>query len=381
MFPPVFSSGKGEMADEKSRYYARLFWLQSAARDILYGERVGACCRVSIPGRNVQVWGRTDIRRAKYRNVIRCANVWQCPVCANHITSHRRDELQTVISTLDACIPVMISFTVSHHSHDRLDTLIEILAEAWRGMTTCKCFTAYRKDNTTRGHVRSVEVTWGKANGWHPHYHALFFLQEPNRIAGFYADIRTLWAEHVDKAGGSSTWEHGCSLTVCDESIAAYVAKWGHEPSEDTLPQLTRWGKAQELTRGPMKQAEKGRYTPFEMLEEYLMARNEGPAYWGRLYRVYAEAMKGQRQLTWSRTPDLRKAAGLRDEKTEAEVVEGEEAGYILLAQMDAEQWGAVLWAGMRGVILDCCARGDVTMAYDVIEDCCREHLKAVVVD
>jgi len=369
------------MSDEKGRYYARLFWLQSAARDILYGERVGACCRVSIPGRNVQVWGRTDIKRAKYRNVIRCANVWQCPVCANHITSHRRDELQTVISTLDLCLPVMISFTISHQNTDALSDSIDVLSEAWRSMTQCKCFGEYRRDKTTKGHVRSLEVTWGKANGWHPHYHALFFMPDTNRIAGFYNDIRTMWAEAVDKAGGSSTWEHGCNLTVCDNSIAAYVAKWGHEPKEETLPQLTRWGKAQELTRGPMKTAEKGRYTPFEMLEEYLIARDNGPAYWGRLYRVYAEAMKGQRQLTWSRKPDLRMAAGLKDEKTEAEVVEGEEAGYVLLAQLDTEQWGAILWAGMRGVILDCCARGDTTMAMNIVDDCCREHIKSIKVD
>lgn len=369
------------MSNETGRYYARLFWLQSAARDILQGERVGACCRVSIPGRNVQVWGRVDIRKAKYRNVIRCSDVWKCPVCANHITAHRRDELQTVISTLDLTLPIMISFTIRHHNTDRLDDSMHILSEAWRSMTSCKCFTEYRKDKVTKGHVRSLEVTWGKANGWHPHYHALFFMNNPSNIAGFYADIRTLWSEHVAKAGGSTSWEHACVLTVTDNSVASYVAKWGHNPSSDTLPQLSRWGKAQEMTRGPMKDGEKGRYSPFEMLEEYLMGQNPSPAYWGKLYRTYAEAMRGQRQLTWSRTPDLRKAAGLREEKSEAEIVEGEEAGYVLLAQLDTEQWGAVLWAGMRGVILDCCARGDTAMAMDIVEDCCKEHIKVLCVD
>jgi len=366
--------------DDTKRYYARLFWLQSAVRAILPGERVGACCRVPITGRNVQVWGRVDLKRAKYRNVVRCANVWQCPVCANHITSHRRDELQTVISTLDACLPVMISFTISHQREDSLTDSIHVLSDAWRSMTQCKCFTEYRREGVTKGHVRSLEVTWGKANGWHPHYHALFFMPEAGKIAGFYDDIRTMWLEHVNEAGGSSTWEHGCNLTVCDNSIAAYVAKWGHEPSEDTMPQLTRWGKAQELTRGPMKSAERGRYTPFELLEEYLISRDGGPAYWGKLYRDYATAMKGQRQLTWSRTPDLRKAAGLKDEKTEAEVLEGDEAGYYLLAQLDNEQWGAVLWSGMSGVILDCCARGDVEMAFNIVNDCCDMHIKSMAV-
>jgi hypothetical protein len=363
---------------DTKRYYARLFWLQSAARTILPSERVSACCRVVVPGKSVQVWGRTDIQRAKYRNVIRCADVWKCPVCANHITSHRREELQQVIDTLDATIPIMISFTIRHTAEDTLEGLMDILQEAWRSMTSCKCFTSYRSDKHLAGHIRSLEVTWGKKTGWHPHFHALFFMRNSNAIAGFYDDIRSMWSEHVDSAGGDTDWRYACHLTVAEQTIASYIAKWGHEPSEDSLPQLSRWGKAQEMTRGSMKDADNGRFTPFELLEEYLICQNPGPAYWGNLYRQYAKAMKGKRQLTWSRTPDLRKAAGLRDEKTEAEVVEGEEAGYVLLAQLTEEQWGAVLWSGMRGVILDCCARGDTEMATRVIEDCCNEHLIAV---
>jgi hypothetical protein len=274
----------------------------------------------------------------------------------------------------------MISFTISHQKSDRLEDTMETLSDAWQKMTNCDCFRRYRTDKVTKGHVRSLEVTWGHANGWHPHYHALFFMPNANLIGGFYSDVRLMWQEAVEKAGGASTWEHGTNLTVCDNSIAAYIAKWGHDPSRDTLPQLTRWGKAQEMTRGPMKSAGKGRYTPFELLEEYLVARDGGPAYWGYLFRSYASAMKGQRQLTWSRSPDLRTAAGLNDEKTEAEVVEGEEAGYVLLAQLDVEQWSAILWAGMRGVVLDCCARGDVEMAWEVIFDCCAEHVKEVAI-
>lgn len=366
------------MSTDTGRHYARLFWLQSAARDICFGERVGACCRISIPGRDVQVWGRTDIKRAKYRNVVTCGDVWKCPVCANHITAHRRDDLQYVISTLNATIPIMISFTIQHSNVDGLPHSMAVLAEAWRSMTSCKCFTAYRSNKLMAGHVRSLEVTWGKKNGWHPHYHALFFMRDSNAISGFYSDVRTLWSEHVDMAGGRVSWEHGCALTVADTSIAAYIAKWGHEPSEDTLPRLTRWGKAQELTRGPMKSAETGRFTPFEMLEEYLVAKSPGPAYWGRLYKDYAEAMRGQRQLTWSRSPDLRKAAGLTEERSETDIMQGDEAGYILLAQLTSEQWGAVIWAGMRGVILDCCARGDVSMAYEIVKDCELEHIHSI---
>jgi hypothetical protein len=199
-------------------------------------------------------------------------------------------------------------------------------------------------------------------------------MKNSGQIAGFYADLRTLWAEHVSMAGGNTKWEYATMLTVADSSIAAYIAKWGHDPSEDTLPQLTRWGKAQEMTRSPLKTSHSGHYTPFEMLEEYLINGAPSPAYWGRLYKDYAAAMKGQRQLTWSRKPDLRALAGIADEKTDNQIVEGEEAGYILLAQLTPTEWKAIIWAGMRGVVLDCCARGDMDMANTVIFECIKEH-------
>ena len=366
------------MSEEK-RFHARLFWLQSAARKIFIGHRVSACCRVTVPQRKVEIWGDVKQKRAKYRNVIRCASVWHCPVCANNVTAHRRDELQTVIAAFrEITIPTMISFTVRHARKDSLlDTMTTVL-EAWRDMTSRRAWANMKESGQLRGYVRSLEITWGQANGWHPHIHCLFFFALGTNIAEEYNNIRHWWEHNVSRAGGDTVWEYATSMSTTDESVAGYMAKWGHEPSEETRKRLSNWGQAQEVTRGGQKQGRKGHITPFDMLELFLQNGQYGPSYWATLLREYCEAMIGQRQITWSRNPDLRREAGIKKDLSDNEVVEGSEAGYYLLATIEPEQWTAILWAGCQGVILDCAARGDNDMMQGIITDCQTEHIESM---
>jgi len=348
------------------RYNAKLFWLQSAARDILRGERVGACCRISIPGKNVEIWRHNEEKRAKYRNVVRCDNLWQCPVCANQITAHRRQELDIVVKNTPG-IPIMLTFTMRHHRSDTLQYTVSVLCEAWAHMTGSRFWKEAKSDACLSGYVRALEVTWSQSNGWHPHFHALFIVDCGTRIARFFADTRKAWGEALVKNGGDCSYERGCTLTTADTSIAAYIAKWGHEPSPEN-DNVTGWGMVQEATRGVTKSAHDGGFTPFQMLEQYLLNGSAGPALWGRLYMEYAEAMRGQRQLSWSKNPDMRKIVGVK-EKLDEQVFDDTD-DWVLLASIDVFDWAAIIHTNHQGVILDCAARGDWEMMQSVIEDC-----------
>jgi hypothetical protein len=358
-----------------ARFHARLFWLQSAAREIMIGKRVGVCCRLVVPGKSVQIWGNTEKARAKYRNVVRCANVWMCPVCANNISANRRDDLQFVIDKMSKHhIAVMLTFTVRHTRSDELSDTLRTVTEAWRRMISCRSWSSLKKKGYLAGYVRALETTWGSGAGWHPHIHALFFVSPEACIASFYKNTRLAWERAVHTVGGDSEWDYACSMTICDGSVAEYITKWGHEPSTETRQTLNNWGKAKELTRSALKQGKVGHLTPFQILEQYQLNGEIGPAFWGKLYREYCDAFRGQRQLVWSRKPDLRKLVGLSEEKSEAEIVEGEEAGYYLLATLSSNDWDAILREGMRGVILDCAARGDLDMMRAIVTDCRKEQ-------
>lgn len=273
--------------------------------------------------------------------------------------------------------PVMISFTVRHKRNDTLLDTMRTLLEAWRDMTSRRSWQVM-KDKNLRGYVRSLEVTWGQSNGWHPHIHCLFWFDRYANIGEAYADIRTWWYDMVKKAGGETVWEYATQLSTVDDSVAAYLAKWGHEPAEETRARLSHWGQAAELTRGGQKQGRNGHLTPFDMLELFLMNGEYGPAYWAALLREYQEAMIGQRQISWSRNPDLRAEAGIKNDLADSEIVEGTEAGYELLATIETDEWIAILWAKMEGTILDCAARGDDAMMRAIIADCQSEHLAAI---
>jgi hypothetical protein len=148
--------------------------------------------------------------------------------------------------------------------------------------------------------------------------------------------------------------------------------------NRDNVLYPVKWGLPEETMRGQMKQGKAGRYTPFQMLEKYLQNGNPGPAYWGKLLKEYRDAMYRARQVTWSRSPNLRHVAGIGEEKPVEKIVEGEEAGYILLATLTDSQWAAIVSAGERGTILDCCAAGKVEMAMKIISDIEQDMLRRI---
>lgn len=343
-------------------YHAYLYQLQSAAREIANGHRVTACCRMAVPGKRIEVWANASIQRARYRNVVRCGDVWVCPVCANHVTASRRDDLRHVVNTLrPQSVLMMVSLTVRHHRKDTLADTLRTLLDAWKLMTNRRGWDRVRGDCI--GYARALEVTWGDGNGWHPHLHVLFAWKPTSDVMVNYARIKGDWQSFVTEAGGDSDIEVATHMTLDFEDIDLYMTKWG-------IPE--------EMTRGQMsKQQRDGGLTPYQLLDEYITycsskeyPPSRSPAFLGLLYREYMKAMKGKRQLTWSRTPDIRAAAGLSEEKSEDEIIVGESAGYVLLARLTPCQWSAIVKRDKRGALLDLAAVGDVGGIDDLISGC-----------
>ena len=145
------------------------------------------------------------------------------------------------------------------------------------------------------------------------------------------------WAAACVRAGlGEPSRAHGLKLD--DGSKAAkYVSKWGLED---------------EMTKGHTKKALHGE-TPFDFLRSYLADPNDKQA--GALFREFAEAFKGKRQLVWSRGLKKRYAIGeLSDEELSAQTDDQAR----LLGQITLEQWCDVLAVEGRGVVLQLAASG-----------------------
>ena len=142
-----------------------------------------------------------------------------------------------------------------------------------------------------------------------------------------------LWKSACKKFGLSTTEEYGIDLQGADQ-VQAYLAKHGS------------WSIEQELTKAHIKKGREANMTPFDLLRDVL---NNDDDYSKSLFKEYAVAFKGKRQLHWSR--------GLKDrfavvDKTDEEVAKEKVEQADLLGLLNSDQWKEILRSNQRAQLL-----------------------------
>lgn len=339
--------------------------LQSVARFLLPGERIRGCCLHLIPEKTtVDIYFTPSQNSSHYGNLITCASVWNCPVCSARISERRRDLLARAVAAWEeqGGTVVLASYTFSHRRSDALsDTLPGFLA-AQRWMTghrpykrLLEAFGIVGGKDPVGGVIRALEVTWGTHNGWHPHAHALLFLPPGVDVATLEELLYRVWSAAAKRFGLSMSRTHGLKVQATYGSVAAYVAKWGHQPARRP------WATPDEMTKGHSKRAHRAEladsgYSPFDLLRWLIDTGESKPA---GLFRQYAAAFKRRRQLTWS--PGLAEQLGVADdaEKSDDELADEIREESLLLAQVGREGWRAVRLLNQRGELLEVARAGD----------------------
>ncbi len=138
--------------------------------------------------------------------------------------------------------------------------------------------------------------------------------------------------------------DHGFRLTEGADRMAEYLTKVGHE---------TTWTVSHELTKQVVKRGRGSNRSPMDLLWSFL-AGDDGS---GGLFREYASAMKGNRQLQWS--PGGRAALGLGAELSDQEVADQVEDTAVLMARATLAEWRVILANDLRGELLEVAGRGD----------------------
>lgn len=332
--------------DEKTREYvqeldpkhhrAERYALKSVVNRLLPTSRTSKCCRWRVPKQSLQVHRSIEHGKAFYSGLQVCASVWACPVCAAKISERRRAELVTAVALAKSMgLHVkLLTLTVPHGIGDDLPMLLEQIRKSWRSTSTSRAGQKLRKLLGIKGTIRALEVTYGE-NGFHPHLHVLLFLEQDATngcIQGLFAPI---WQNACVKAGLPRPSDaHGCR--VDDGSYAAkYASKWGLES---------------ELTKSHTKKGRNGSRTPWDFLRGFL-ERSEGWQQDAHLFRTYAAAFKGQRQLYWSN--GLRALLAMGQEATDEEVAAVQDDTAIELAELTDEQWRAILKTRSECLVLD----------------------------
>lgn len=298
------------------------FELQRTAQSILFKRgadkqhRTCWCCR-TVQGEKVVVKRRADGTGARLAGVGTCGSVWSCPVCAAKITEARRAELMEGMARAKALgyTAHLLTLTTTHDRGQELADLLPAFQKALTSFKNSKTYKGIMARAARLGSIRSLEVTWGEANGWHPHTHDLVYCRED--LSGMAdwrlnADdqettLRHAWFHALKKAGlagdsdRANVLEHG--LDIRDGTYAAeYVAKFGREATSEG------WGLSGELTKAHAKLGKRGdRFTPFQLLQW----ANTGDRQAAALFREFSEAFAGKRMLSYS--PKLKTTLGTGD--------------------------------------------------------------------
>ncbi len=299
------------------------FKLRDIAASIMHDQRVHKCGKVPTSGK-VEILGYANTNKTHYSGLQSCGSVWTCPVCASKISERRRLEVSKGITQAHSMgwESLLVTLTFPHSRTDNLKELLRKQSLASRLFKERAAYKRMRKEYGIKGTIRALETTHSHANGWHPHLHELWFIERGFSIAKLRQQLYEAWSKACVDAGlECPNLTNGVDVRGGDFA-ADYVSKWGMD---------------YEIAKAHVKKGKKGTSkSPFQLLVDY----EQGDMQAGALFREYAEAFKGKRQLVWSK--GLKKLFGI-EQKTDKEVLEEQKEKAISKIIIHRADWSAIV--------------------------------------
>ena len=293
-------------------------------------------------------------RPAGYAGLERCSSIWSCPHCSATIRAGRAAEIEQAVTAHQATGGSVVFFTgtVRHHAGDRLEDSLGYVLDSWSRLRRNKGWRTMKKKFGIDHYIRAIEVTGNfstEGHGWHPHCHALLFLDgdiTEEQLQALRSDLFGYWASAVEALGGKRPTEKGLDLQKCDKEgkvLARYVGK---------IQEKKKWTAGAEMARFDAKSGRGESISPFELLDD---DSEISPARRGQLWREYYQATKGRRAITWSR--GLKKLYEI-GEKSDEEIQDAAEST-ILVWRTSAQVFRAVRRENVEklAIALECAER------------------------
>lgn len=219
------------------------------------------------------------------------------------------------------------ALTMPHHRFQTAEVLRTAISLAFQKLQAGAPWLRMKQGANFVGWVRALEVTHGR-NGWHPHIHlvAMFAAGTPiEKIEAFGVLLFERWSRIIASMG----------FGECNPEV------WQWEPLRNAVEAgdyLVKWGADRELTYAHMKIAKGGGRSPWQLLEDAMNGDRQAAA----LFREYALAFKGARQLTYSR--GFREVYGLREalDDVEAASCDEVEERNPVIATLTRKTWHAL---------------------------------------
>ena len=285
--------------------------------------------------------------KAFYSGLQQCASVWACPVCSAKIQIKRAEEIKKAFKwayETGQYKAVMITLTFPHGLSDELKTMITKNKEAIAAYKSGKAYQNYKKKVGYVGAIRSLEVTYGTKNGWHPHHHEVWIVDKHASAKEIKAFALNQWRNACRRAGlltpGKELAFETHSVNVIDNARESdYLAK------QADVERKYYWGADKEMAKSSTKLGKGHGMTAFQLL-----AGSEENLIFGDKFVEFALTMRGSQQTVWSH--GLKALVGV-DEKSDKEITEEQEDTAVALAHLNKSHWYMVVRNQARAEILD----------------------------
>lgn len=288
-----------------------------------------------------------------FNGLANCGGYWRCPVCALKISENKKELLTGLISAHQSkgLSIGFLTLTVRHSKHDVLKKTLNKLLNNYRSFQNQKFFSRGKKNFGYIGQVKTLEITFSKNNGWHPHLHVLFFYDNSNAATAseFQKDFISRWFKYKDNNGLLKSQNQ----QILTRDISDYIAKYD----------ITS-----EMTKGNIK-GSKG-LTPFTALGKIALGDYEDIHEKRLLYAVYSnyvEETQGRHFVHISNAlRDLYKDFLTENDKTDEEIVNQTSIDEVVL-KITIPIWKKIAINDLQPLVLNKFKENGLSGVYDLL--------------
>ena len=348
---------------------------------------------------------------SKLFGVMTCNNAWSCPVCSAKVMARYAGQIACAIDLCDKWFNeygFMMTFCVPHIAKYRCEQTYKILDQTWKlfyhhgnkvGSNRNDVFSQFNAEMNCVRRIRVCEFTWGR-NGWHPHFHCIFFVPKHKlqQVADWQQRFAERWLQCAKLASKKlfkqttmkhpeKFVDHVFNHAKQDATSMAHISmtETGKVARAMLSDYICGWGADKELTGNYRKEAShKGHYTPFQMIQmAYDAKQKNDPAAekWLSLYREYAKTTfkkprmrmtRGMQKLIedWRQTNDY--IESLKKKFIENQAKGAAAKPWKMVIWFTSEQWYSILSSKIK--VSDLLVMAKDVDGKKIIEDFLLEH-------